>query len=95
MAMDPAKKCHKKYNQRNAQYNSHIKTTENTLKPFNRKLPYDKRSNRWREVTNAVTSYIAKETLPSQRVEREGVKQLDPRYTAPGRKYFRLLKTHI
>ena len=59
---------------------------------INRKLPYDKKSTRWRDVTNAITNYIAKEMVPIQVVEREGFKQLvntlDPRYTVPGRKYF-------
>ena len=50
---------------------------------INRKLPYDKKSTRWRDVTNAITNYIAKEMVPIQVVEREGFKQLvntlDPR----------------
>ena len=51
-----------------------------------------KKSNRWCNVTNAITKYIAKEMVPIQVVESEGFKQLvnmlDLRYTVPGQKYF-------
>ena len=54
--------------------------------------PYDRKSKRWNEITEAVTYCLAKDMMPIQTVEKEGfkrlVKKLDPRYNIPGRKYF-------
>ena len=59
---------------------------------FTSGTPYDKKSKRWNEITEAVTFWLAKDMMPIQAVEREGfkrlVKKLDPRYNIPGRKYF-------
>ena len=49
--------------------------------------PYDKKSQRWNEITNAVTVYLCKDLVPFQNVDRKGfkdmVKTLDPRYALP------------
>lgn len=54
--------------------------------------PYDRKSKRWKDITQAVTICLAKDMMPIQTVEKEGfkqlVKKLDPRYTLPKRKYF-------
>lgn len=59
---------------------------------FSKKVPYDRKHERWQGITNAVTNYIARDKVPFQAVVRDGFKQLlktlDPRYTLPGRKYF-------
>jgi hypothetical protein len=53
---------------------------------------YDKKGKRWRELTDAVTHYIAKEAAPIQTVEKAGFKRLlktfDSRYEPPSHKYF-------
>lgn len=55
-------------------------------------IPYDKKSKRWREITDAVTFHIGKDMVPLQTVEKEGFKRLlktvDTRYELPSRKYF-------
>ncbi|XP_060788758.1 E3 SUMO-protein ligase ZBED1-like [Neoarius graeffei] len=59
---------------------------------FERGTPYEKSSKRWREVTDAVTYYLAKDMIPFKAVEDEGLKRLlkvvDPRYELPNRKLF-------
>ena len=53
---------------------------------------YDRTSKRWKEVTDAVTFYLAKDMIPIKTVENAGFKRLlkivDPRYEIPSRKYF-------
>jgi len=59
---------------------------------FDKGTPYDKSSKRWKEVTEAVTFYLAKDMVPLKTVENEGFKRLlkvvDPRSELPSRKYF-------
>ncbi|XP_073714924.1 E3 SUMO-protein ligase ZBED1-like [Misgurnus anguillicaudatus] len=54
--------------------------------------PYEKTSRRHREITNAITHYLAKDTVPFNVVTKEGFKNLiqtlDKRYTIPSRTYF-------
>lgn len=54
--------------------------------------PYDKKSKRWKELTDALSYYLAKDMMPLYSVEKEGFNYLlhkfDPRYTMPSRKYF-------
>ncbi|KAI4878296.1 hypothetical protein NFI96_010735, partial [Prochilodus magdalenae] len=57
-----------------------------------KRVPYERKSKRWQDVTNAVTKFIAREMLPMRLVESESftelVNVLEPRYTVPSRKYF-------
>ncbi|KAI2647641.1 E3 SUMO-protein ligase ZBED1 [Labeo rohita] len=50
---------------------------------FTRSVPYEKKSRKWRDITNAVTYHIAKDMVPIATVEKEGFKTLlktiDPR----------------
>lgn len=59
---------------------------------FRKRVPYERKSKRWQDVTNAVTKFIAREMLPMRLVESESftelVNVLEPRYTVPSRKYF-------
>lgn len=69
------------------------KTTQVTLQAsFTSATPYDKNSKRWKDITRAITLYIAKDMVPIQTVERDGfryvVRTLDSKYEMPGRKYF-------
>jgi hypothetical protein len=54
--------------------------------------PYEKTSKRHKDVTHAITQFLAKGMLPIRTVEREEFKNLmrviDPRYQLPGRKHF-------
>ncbi|KAI4885812.1 hypothetical protein NFI96_022422 [Prochilodus magdalenae] len=53
--------------------------------------PYDKKSKRWKEITDAIAC-LAKDMMPVQTVEKEGftqlIKKLDRRYSVPKRQYF-------
>ena len=53
---------------------------------------YDKKGKKWNELTDAVTYYIGKETLPIRTVEKPGfknfLKKFDARYQLPSQKYF-------
>ena len=53
---------------------------------------HDKNSKRWKNITNAVTVYLAKDMVPIYTVEKPGFKQListlDRQYELPSRKYF-------
>lgn len=59
---------------------------------FAGQTPYDRKSKRWIELTNAIGYHIAKDMAPLATVERTGFKRLmntaDKRYTIPSRKYF-------
>ncbi|XP_061608235.1 E3 SUMO-protein ligase ZBED1-like [Phyllopteryx taeniolatus] len=59
---------------------------------FSRAAPYDRKSKRWIDITNAIACHLAKDMVPLNAVEKEGFKQiiktLDPRYEVPSRKYF-------
>ncbi|XP_076849420.1 E3 SUMO-protein ligase ZBED1-like [Brachyhypopomus gauderio] len=82
--------------------NSQQKTSTGRPKPqcaqqtlaesFSKRVPYERKSKRWQDVTNAVTKFIAREMLPMRLVESESftelVNVLEPRYTVPSRKYF-------
>ena len=52
---------------------------------------YDRDSRRWKECTDSLTRFIAKEMVSFNTVEKESFKNysrtLDPRYEPPGRKY--------
>lgn len=58
---------------------------------FGKRVPYERKSKRWQDITNAVTKFIAREMLPISLVESESFKELvdvlEPRYTVPSRKY--------
>ena len=65
-----------------------IRPKQTTLtQAFDKGTPYDKSSKRWKEVTEAVTFYLAKDMVPFKTVENEGFKRLlkvvDPRYEVP------------
>ena len=53
---------------------------------------YTKGSKRWKQLTEAVTKGIAKDTMPVYSVEKPGFRQMlaqfDRRYELPSRKYF-------
>ncbi|CAM4293523.1 unnamed protein product [Leuciscus chuanchicus] len=57
-----------------------------------RSTPYDKNSQKQKEITCALTHHIAKDMAPVNVVEKTGFRKLintlDPRYNLPGRKYF-------
>lgn len=59
---------------------------------FSNVTPYDKKSKRHCDITNAVAYCLAKDMLPINTVENDGFKRLikviDPRYELPGRKHF-------
>ena len=59
---------------------------------FSRGSPYNKKNQRWNEVTNAVTVYLCKDMVSFQTVDRKGfkdmVKALDPRYMLPAGTHF-------
>ncbi|XP_057216122.1 E3 SUMO-protein ligase ZBED1-like [Triplophysa rosa] len=69
-----------------------LKQTTLTKDAFEKGTPYDRTSKRWKDVTDAVTFYLAKDMIPIKTVENEGFKRLlkvvDPRYEIPSRKYF-------
>ena len=54
--------------------------------------PYEMTSKQWKEVTEAITFYLAKDMVPIKTVENEGFQRLlkvvDPRYELSSRKYF-------
>ncbi len=54
--------------------------------------PYEKCFKRSKDITRAVSYFLAKDMMPLSTVERDGfrklVKVLDSRYELPGRKYF-------
>ncbi len=54
--------------------------------------PYEMCSKRSKDITRAVSYFLAKDMMPLSTVERDGfrklVKVLDSRYEFPGRKYF-------
>lgn len=69
------------------------KTTQLSLQAsFTAATPYDKTSKRCKDITRAITQYIAKDMVPIQTVERDGfrcmVRTLDAKYELPGRKVF-------
>ncbi|XP_059410212.1 E3 SUMO-protein ligase ZBED1-like [Carassius carassius] len=55
-------------------------------------MPYDKQSKRHKDITKAVTNFLAKDMMPFTTVENVGFRKMisiiDPRYELPGRKYF-------
>lgn len=65
---------------------------QTTMDRYSTSVPYDKSSKRYKDITDAVAFYIAKDMLPLSTVEKPGFKYLlnvlDPRYALPGRKYF-------
>lgn len=59
---------------------------------FLKGTPYDKKSQRWTDITKSIAVHLCKDMVPFQTVERSGflgvIKTLDPRYVVPSRKYF-------
>ena len=59
---------------------------------FIRMEKYDKKSKRWKQISDAITVYLAKDMVPIYTVEKSGFKQLvgtlDKQYELPSRKYF-------
>ena len=57
-----------------------------------RTKPYTRGSQRWEEITESVTHFMAKEMIPINTVKKPGfrsmVRKLDPQYEVPSRKYF-------
>ncbi|XP_067257290.1 E3 SUMO-protein ligase ZBED1-like [Chanodichthys erythropterus] len=55
-------------------------------------MPYDKQSKRNKDITKAITNFLAKDMMPFSTVENVGFRKMmsviDPRYELPGRKYF-------
>lgn len=55
-------------------------------------MPYDKQSKRHKDITKAVTNFLAKDMMLFSMVENVGFRKMmsviDPRYKLPGRKYF-------
>jgi len=53
---------------------------------------YERHSRKWQRLTDAITHCIGKDMLPLYTVEKPGfinlLKQFDPQYELPGRKYF-------
>ena len=53
---------------------------------------YDKKLKRWKQISDAITVYLAKDMVPVYTVEKSGFKQLvgtlDKQYKLPSRKYF-------
>lgn len=69
------------------------KTTQVSItQAFTNATQYEKDSRRWKEITDAISYYIAKNMAPIATVERSGfkhlVKTLDRRYTVPSRPHF-------
>lgn len=54
--------------------------------------PYDRKTQRWKDITKSITIHICKDMVPIQTVEKPGftamIKTLEPRYILPTRKYF-------
>ncbi len=80
---------------------SQLPSTSSTLRPINqptltqsitRSQKYERKGKRWRDLTDAVVYYIAKDCLPLHSVEKAGFKRLlaafDGRYEIPSRNYF-------
>ncbi|MBN3308893.1 ZBED1 protein, partial [Amia calva] len=59
---------------------------------FTRGVPYEKKSAKWRDITEAVAYHIAKDMVPAATVEQAGFKKLlktiDQRYDLPSRHLF-------
>lgn len=59
---------------------------------FTHGVPYERTSDKWRDITKAVAFHIAKDTAPISTVEQTGFvelqKALNPPYQLPSRNYF-------
>ena len=55
-------------------------------------VPYDRKSKKWRDITNLVAFHVAKDMVPIAVVEKKGfinlLKANDPRYQLPSRNHF-------
>ena len=55
-------------------------------------VPYDRKSKKWRDITNLVAFHIAKDMVPIAVVEKKGfinlLKAIDPRYRFPSCDHF-------
>lgn len=64
----------------------------NIFQAFSKGTPYAKTSQRWIDITNAITVYLCKDMVPFLTVEKSGfkdmVKTLDPHYEVPDGKRF-------
>ena len=67
-------------------------STMDIKQSFSRMGKHDKKSKRWKQITNAVTVYLVKDMVPIYSVEKPRFKQLvgtlDKQYELPSRKYF-------
>ena len=68
------------------------RNAEDTSRLFAKVTPYVRNSKKWEKLTGAVTSCLAKDIMPIYSVEKPGFQQLlkefDPQYVLPLRKYF-------
>ena len=75
---------------KSASTSSQMQTT--IAQAFSRGQKYPRDGNRWKELTDSVAYFLAKEMLPFYTVEKEGFKRMlttfDRQYDLPGRKYF-------
>ncbi|CAI5669823.1 unnamed protein product [Oreochromis niloticus] len=59
---------------------------------FSSGIPYEKTSKRYKEITEAITHFLAKDMMPINTVSREGftslIHKVDQRYRIPSRNYF-------
>lgn len=78
--------------QKKRETDKHPATTASTkqvsiTQAFTNATQYEKDSRRWKEITDAICYYIAKDMAPIATVEHSGFKQLvrtlDRRYTVP------------
>ena len=71
---------------------AHCSKQTTIIASFSSGTPYDKSSRRHREITTAITHYIAKDMVSVNTVTKDGFKNLvqtpDRRYTIPSRTYF-------
>ncbi|XP_049326739.1 E3 SUMO-protein ligase ZBED1-like [Astyanax mexicanus] len=65
---------------------------QTVVSAFSAAMPYNKKTKRHGDITNAITYFIGKDMMPINTVENDGfkrlIKVLDPRYQLPGRKHF-------
>lgn len=68
------------------------------LQTFSEGTPYDKNNRWWVDMTNAITVYLCKDTVPFLTVDKSAlqnmIKTLDPRYDVPSRKHLSQTEMH-
>ena len=59
---------------------------------FGQCQPYQRQSKKWKELTDAITQFIAKDGLPVYTVQKDGfksmIKRFDPKYEIPSQSHF-------